>query len=81
MEITIIYVRITLGYGCGSCGVSIYSVMQSDRNSSKTVIFHEPITYEPKVLKNFEVIITFARHDYGRVGVFRINMKSLVQKL
>ena len=43
--------------------------------------FHEPITYEPRVLTSFEQIITFARHEYGRVEVFRIKMRSLVQKL
>ena len=28
---------------------TIYTVMQSDRNSSKTDTFHEPITYEPRI--------------------------------
>ena len=31
-------------------GIVLYSVMQSDRNSSKTYIFHMPITYETKRL-------------------------------
>ena len=61
---------------------TLYSVMQSDQNSSKTDTFHEPTTYEPHVYNtNSEQIITFARHEYGRVGVFRIKMRSLVQKL
>ena len=30
---------------------------------------------------NSEQIITFARHEYGRVWVFRIKIRSLVQKL
>ena len=25
--------------------------------------------------------LNYARHDYGRVGVFRIKIRSLVQKL
>ena len=58
-----------------------YTVMQSDRNSSKTDTFHGPITYEPHVYTSFEQKITFARHENGRVGVFRIKMRSLVQKL
>ena len=28
---------------------TLYTVMQSDRNSSKTDTFHEPITYKPRV--------------------------------
>ena len=55
--------------------------MQSDRNSSKTVSFHKPTTYEPHVLTNSEQKLNFARHDYGRVEVFRVNIRSLVQKL
>ena len=55
--------------------------MQSDRNSSKTETFHRSATYYPHVLTSSEVILTFARHDYGLVGVFRIMMRSLVQKL
>ena len=46
--------------------------MQSDRNSTKTDTFHGPTTYEPLVYTGFEQIMNFARHDYGRVGVFRI---------
>ena len=57
---------------------TVYSVMQSDQNSSKTDTFHEPTTYEPHVYNtNSEQIITFARHEYGRVGVFRIS-KSVI---
>ena len=52
--------------------------MQSDRNSSKTDAFHKPITYEPHGLTSSEQIITFARHEYGQVGLFRIKMTSLV---
>ena len=59
----------------------IHTVMQSDRNSSKTNTFHEPITYEPHVKDESEQIVTFARQEYGRVEVFRIKMRSLVQKL
>ena len=46
--------------------------MQSDRNSSKTDTFYEPITYELHVYTSFERIITSARHEYWRVGFFRI---------
>ena len=60
---------------------SISSVKQSDRNSSKTDIFHKPATFKPHVYTSSERIITFARHEYERVGVFRIRMRSLVQKL
>ena len=30
-------------------GIEIYSVMQSDRNSSQTDTFHGPTAYEPHV--------------------------------
>ena len=55
--------------------------MQSDRNSSKEDTCHEPTTYEPHVQTIFEQIITFARHIYGQVRIFRIKMRSLVKKL
>ena len=58
-----------------------YTMMQSDRNSSKTDTFYKPTTYEPHVYTSFDQMITFARHEYGRVGVFRIKIRSLVQKL
>ena len=45
-----------------------YSVMQSDRNSSKTDSFHEPTTYNPDIQTSYEQITTFARHENGRVG-------------
>ena len=48
--------------------------MQSDRSSSKTDNFHEPTTYEPRVLTSSDIKITFARHEYGRVGVFTIKI-------
>ena len=57
------------------------SVMQSDRNSSKTGTFYEPTAYEPDVKTSSELIITFVMHEYGSVGVFRIKMRSLVQNL
>ena len=59
----------------------MYSVKQSDRNSSKTAIFHKPTTYEQRVQTNSEQKITFSRHEYGQIGVFRNKMISLVQKL
>ena len=43
--------------------------------------FHEPITYEPHVYTSSEQIVTIARHAYGRVEVFKIRMRSIVQKL
>ena len=55
--------------------------MQLDRNSSKTDTFHKPKTYERHVQTKNEQKTTFARHEYGRVGVFRIKIRSLVQKL
>ena len=61
--------------------MQLYTVMQSDRNSSKTETFHKPPTYEPHIATNSEQIITFATHEYERVGVFKIKIKSLVQKL
>ena len=59
----------------------VQCVQQSDRNSSKTDRFHKPTTYEQQVLTSSEQKITFARHEYGQVGVFRIKKTSLVQKL
>ena len=58
-----------------------YSEMQSHRNSLKADTFHELRTYEPHVQTRSELKISFARHEYGREGVFRIKMRSLVQKL
>ena len=49
--------------------VMYYSVMQSDRNSLKTDIFHEPTIYELHVYTSSEQKINVARHEYGRVGV------------
>ena len=53
----------------------LYTVMQSDRNSSKTDTFHKPTTYEPQVWTSSERIIFFARYEYGQVGVFKIKMR------
>ena len=53
--------------------------MQSDRNSSKTFTFYKPTIYEPYVQTCSEEIITYARHEYGRVGL--IKMRLLVEKL
>ena len=61
--------------------VKIYSVMQSDRNSLKTDPFNEPTAYETNVQATYEQTITFARHEYGQVGAFKIKMKLLVQQL
>ena len=53
-----------------------------DRNSSKRDTFHKPTTYEPNNVKtNSEQKMTFAGHEYGRVEVFRIKNRLLVQKL
>ena len=52
----------------------VYSVIQSDRNSSKTNTFHRPTTYEPHVKTFSKGKITYARHEYGRVGLFKIKM-------
>ena len=41
-------------------------------------IFFKPTTYEPHVYTSSEQTITFARHEYEQVGVFRIKMRSLV---
>ena len=54
----------------------VYSVKQSDRDSSKTDIFHKPTTYREYVWTRSEQKKTFARHENGRVGVFRIKMRS-----
>ena len=52
-----------------------YSVMQSHRNSLKTDIFHKPTIYELHVYTCSEQKINFATREYGRVGVFRIEMR------
>ena len=59
----------------------MYTVMQSDRNSSKTDTFHKPITYKRHAQTNNEQKTTFARHEYGRVGVFGIKISSSLPKL
>ena len=51
------------------------SVKQSDRNSSKMNVFHKLTSYEQQQQ------ISFATDEYGQVGVFRIRMRSLLQKL
>ena len=56
------------------------SVMQSDQNSSKADTFHEPTTYEPHVQTSSEKIIEISLNEYGRVTVFTIEKRSLVQK-
>ena len=58
-----------------------YSVKQSDRNRSKTDKFQKDTIYEQQVQTSSEHKITFARHEYGQVNVFRIRMRSLVQHL
>ena len=50
-------------------------------DSSKTDTFHKPTSYEPHVQISFKQIITYARHECGRAGVFRLEMRSLVQKV
>ena len=37
-----------------------YTVMQSDRNSSKRDTFHRPTTYEPHAYTSSDKMITFA---------------------
>ena len=59
----------------------LYSVKHSDRNRSKTDFFLKPTTCTQHVWPRYEQKITFARHDYGRIGVFRIQMRSFVQEL
>ena len=50
--------------------------MQSDYKSvSIQTLF---ISLQPHVYTSFKQIITFARHEYGQVEVFRIKMRSLV---
>ena len=46
----------------------------------KLDLFHKPTTYEQQFISS-EQITTFARHEYGRVRIFRIKIWSLVQKL
>ena len=55
--------------------------MQSDQNSSKTDTFHKPVTYKRHGQTNNEQKTRFARHEFGRVGVFRIKISSLLPKL
>ena len=52
----------------------LYSVKQSD-------LFHKPTTYEQHVQTSSKQKITFPRHEYGHVGVFRIKIKPFFQKL
>ena len=54
---------------------------QSDRNSSKTGTFQKPTTYEPHVSTSSDQMLTFSRHECGRVGVLRTKMRSVFQKL
>ena len=49
--------------------------------SSKTDTFLEPKTYKPHALTSSEHIITFDKHEYGPVGIFRIKERTLIQKL
>ena len=52
--------------------------VRSDRKSSEMDYFQKPTTYEQHVYTRSEKKkITFARHEYGREGVYRIKMKSL----
>ena len=46
-----------------------------------TDTFNEPTAYEQHDYTNSEQIINFARHEYEGVGLFRIKVRSLVQKL
>ena len=64
--------------------MAAFALVQCDAIRSEqlnTDTFHKPTTYEPHVLISFEQKITFARHENGRVGVFRMKMRTLVQKL
>ena len=54
--------------------------MQSDGNGYEKDTCREPTTREPQVYTSSEQLITFARHEYGQIGVFRIKIRSLVQK-
>ena len=53
-----------------------YRVMQSDRNSPKPTLF-----IRLQSMTRTERTITLARQKYGRVGLFMIKIRSLVQKL
>ena len=47
-----------------------------------TVWSNQIVTVQkPHVMTNSEEMKTFARHEYGRVRVFKIKMRSLVHKL
>ena len=43
--------------------------------------FYEPTTYKTHFKTSSEQIIDLSRHEYGRVGVFRIKMKLSVHTL
>ena len=59
-----------------------FCVMQSNRNGSKIDTFHERKAYESHMLRQvLNKQKSFARHKYGQAGVFKIMMRSLVQKL
>ena len=61
--------------------IHFYSVMQSYWNSSKSDTFYESTTNDPHVQISYDQIITFAWHKYGRLGVFRTKMWSIIQNL
>ena len=57
------------------------SVKQSDRNSSKKNFFVISLQHINNTIQNYEEKKTFARHEYDLIGVFRIQMRSLIKKL
>ena len=50
--------------------------MHSDRNSSKADTFHGPTTYEPNFKTNSERLKSFAKHEYGWVGVSELGLDN-----
>ena len=51
--------------------------MESYRNSSKTCTFYEPKDYDTlaHIETIYEQMITFAIHEYGWVGIFKIKIR------
>ena len=59
-----------------------YTQMDHILKSKKYMdLFHKPMAYEQHVQTSSKKKIIFIRHEYGQVGVFRIRIRSLVQKL
>ena len=74
----------TLYFATSLTSIQITNILHCDAIRSEQLEngpFHEPTTYEPHIQTSSKQILTFAGHEYGRVEVFKIKKRSLVQKL